>query len=147
VYYYLGLLSDAEGDPDAATLEFLRCRDLDSATPRQHWSLTAAQFERHVRKAIERLEPGHQETLDGALVVVTELPGAEVVADGVDPRAAVLLDALGERDGRPHASRVFVYQRNVERLCESAAKLEDDLLRLVKTEIEASFPGLAKSEE
>ena len=32
-----------------------------------------------------------------------------------------------ERDGRPHAGRVFVYQRNVERMCEGPGKLEDDL--------------------
>jgi tetratricopeptide (TPR) repeat protein len=146
IHYYLGLLSDAQADHDAATLEFLRCRELDASAPRPHWTVSQAQFERNVRKAVERLEPEHRDTLDGALVVVAELPGAEVVADGVDPRAAVLLDAAGERDGRPHAGRMFVYQRNVERMCEGPAKLEDDLVRLVQAEIEASFPALAKPE-
>jgi tetratricopeptide (TPR) repeat protein len=146
VSYYLGLLFDAQGDHDAATLEFLRCRELDGAGPRLHWSLSQAQFERQVRKAVERLEAEHKNALDGSLVVVADLPGAEVVADGVDPRAAVLLDAVAEREGRPHAGRVFVYQRNVERMCEGPSKLEDDLVRLVQAEIEATFPALAKQE-
>jgi hypothetical protein len=85
--------------------------------------------------------------LDGALVVVADVPGAEVVADGVDPRAAVLLDALGERDSAPHAGRVFVYQRNAERLVDAPGKLEDELMRLLQAEIEATFPALAPAAE
>jgi tetratricopeptide (TPR) repeat protein len=147
IHYYLGLLLDAQGDHDGATLEFLRCRELDGAAPRAHWGMSQTQFERQVRKAVERLEPEHRDALDGSLVVVTDVPGAEVVADGVDPRATVLIDAVGEREGRPHAGRVFVYQCNVERICEGPSKLEEDLVRLIRAELDASFPALAKPEE
>jgi tetratricopeptide (TPR) repeat protein len=146
IHYYVGLLFDAQGEHDNATVAFLRCRELDTAAPRPIWAGSAAQFERQARRAIERLEPTHRDALDGALVVVSDLPGAEVVADGVDPRAAVLLDALGDRDAAPRAGRAFVYQRNVERMCESGAKLEDELVRLLRTEIEATFPALASTE-
>jgi hypothetical protein len=54
----------------------------------------------------------------------------------------VLLDALGERE-QAKAGRAFVYQRNVERMSEGPAKLEDDLLRFLQGEIEATFPSLA----
>ena len=141
--YYMGLLLDALGDHDGATVEFLRCRELDGDTGRPHFHLTQNQFERHVRRAIERLEETQRAALDGALVVVSDLPGAEVVADGVDPRATVLLDALGEHEGKPRAGRVFVYQRNAERMVDGPTKLEDELLRLVQAELEATFPALA----
>lgn len=146
-HYYMGLLLDALGEHEAATIEFLRCRELDGGAARPHWNLTQSQFERHVRRAIERLEQAQRTAIEGALVVVSDLPGAEVVADGVDPRATVLLDALGERDGQPHAGRVFVYQRNAERMVDAPAKLEDELLRLVRAELEATFPTLATTAE
>jgi Flp pilus assembly protein TadD len=140
-HYYMGLLLDALGDNDAATVEFLRCRELDGGAPRPHWCMSPNQFERCVRRAIEALGDTARSVLDGALVVVSDVPGAEVVADGVDPRAALLLDALSERDAPPRARRVFVYQRNAERLVDAPAKLEDELVRLLQAEIEATFPG------
>lgn len=143
IHYYMGLLLDAQGTHDGATVAFLRCRELDTGMPRPAWSLSQGQFERQLRRAIERLEPSQRDVLEGALVVVSDLPGAEVVADGVDPRAAVLLDGVGERDAAPRAGRAFLYQRNIERMCEGPPKLEDELLRLLQAEIEATFPALA----
>ncbi len=143
VHYYMGLLLDAQGSADGATVAFLRCRELDLGAPRPQWGLSQAQFERQLRRAIERLEPEQRAVLEGALVVVSDLPGAEVVADGVDPRAAVLLDALGERSAPPRAGRAFVYQRNIERMSEGPGKLEEELARLLQAEIEATFAASA----
>lgn len=140
-HYYLGLVLDAEGDHTPATVAFLRCRELDSTAPRPSWSLSSSQFERHVRRAIEQLEAPQRDLLDGALVVVCDHPGAEVVADGVDPRAGVMLDAIGERDGKPVAGRAFIYQHNIERLCDGPAKLDEELLRCLQSEIEAVTSG------
>jgi tetratricopeptide (TPR) repeat protein len=147
IHYYMGLLLDAQGTHEGATLAFLRCRELDSGAARPEWGLSQGQFERQLRRAIERLVQQQRDVLNGALVVVSDLPGAEVVADGVDPRAAVLLDALGDRDAAPSAGRAFVYQRNVERMCEGPPKLEDELLRLLEAEIEATFPSLVSSSD
>lgn len=144
IHYYMGLVLDAKGVGSEATIEFLRCRELDGGVAKPHWSLSQAQFERRVRGAIERLNASHREVLDGALIVVSDLPGAEVVADGVDPRAAVLLDALGEPQ-KTVAGRAFIYQRNVERMSEGPGKLEDDLLRFLEAEIEATFPALTSA--
>jgi Tfp pilus assembly protein PilF len=142
-HYYMGLLLDALAEHEGATMAFLRCRELDGGAPRPHWSLSAGQFERCVRRAIERLEDTPRGALEGALVVVADVPGAEVVADGVDPRATVLLDAVSERDAPPHAGRVFVYQRNAERMVDAPSRLEDELVRLLQAELEATFPALA----
>jgi tetratricopeptide (TPR) repeat protein len=142
IHYYMGLLLDAQGNHEGATIAFLRCRELDTAAQRPQGNLSQAHFERQLRRAIDRLEPALRDVLEGALVVVSDLPGAEVVADGVDPRATILLDAVSERDTAPRAGRVFVYQRNIERMCEGPPKLEDELVRLLQTEIGATFPSL-----
>lgn len=141
--YYLAMTLDGLEQRDAATLEFLRCRELDLALPRVHWSLPVAAFERRVRAAIEQLEPPLRTVLEGALIIVVEAPGAEVVAEGVDPRAPLLLDARSGQGSEPRAGRAFVYQRNVERQCEDGAVLEEELIEVLRAEIGATFPTLA----
>ncbi|HQB46545.1 MAG TPA: UDP-N-acetylglucosamine-peptide N-acetylglucosaminyltransferase, partial [Polyangiaceae bacterium] len=69
-----------------------------------------------------------------------EVPGIELVADGVDPRALLLLDALAtpELPGPP-CGRIFVYQRNVERVAGSLDRLEAILVEAFEREIQAVF--------
>jgi tetratricopeptide (TPR) repeat protein len=142
VHYYLGLVHDALESADEATVQFLRARELDLLLPPVHWALPTAHFERMVQRAIERLDDAHKAVIDGALVVISDAPGPEVVADGVDPRGGVLLDALSPRDQEPRARRVFIYQRNVERLSEGVANLEEDLAALLENEINAAFAAI-----
>lgn len=141
-HYYLGLVLDAQGDHLPATVAFLRCRELDAGSPRPSWTLSTPQFERHVRRVIEQLDLSQRDLLDGALVVVCDQPGAEVVADGVDPRAGVMLDAIGDREGKLTAGRAFIYQRNIERLCPGPSKIDEELLRCFQSEIEAAGGGV-----
>ncbi len=143
VHYYLGLAHDALERSDDATVEFLRARELDLLMPPAHWALPVAHFERLVQRAIDRLGDDHKVVIDGALVIISDAPGPEVVAEGVDPRAGVLLDALSKEQEPPRARRIFVYQRNVERLSEGVAELEADLLALLEAEMGVAFPALA----
>ncbi|MFW5925398.1 MAG: tetratricopeptide repeat protein [Myxococcota bacterium] len=142
--YYLGLLLEAEGDARGATVAFLQTRDLDAKVPPPPWSLPADQFERKVQAAIHRLPESLGERLDGALVVVVDSPGAEVVADGVDPRVLILLEDLDEGTEDARVRRLFVYQRNAERVTPSIAELEDELVRTLEREVRAAFdPSIA----
>ncbi|MBC7172571.1 MAG: tetratricopeptide repeat protein, partial [Polyangiaceae bacterium] len=90
--YFLGLVLETRGDRDAATVEFLMTRMLDARAPAPPWSLPQEHFERRVRAAIKRLAPALSDKLEGSLIVVSDLPGIEVVAEGVDPHLVVLLD-------------------------------------------------------
>jgi hypothetical protein len=64
-------------------------------------------------------------------VYIVDVPGAELVVDGVDPRATVILDASAhDGDGGPDAplqARLFIYQRNVERGAGWIASLQTEL--------------------
>jgi tetratricopeptide (TPR) repeat protein len=142
-HYYAGLLYDGQGKHALATAEFLRCRALDVELARPQWSMPQPQFEVLVRRAIERLTDTERAVLAGALVVVCDLPGAEVVAEGVDPRSPMLLDAIGEVDGEMRAGRAFIYQRNVERMSEGPLELEDELVQLFQAEIADNLQSLA----
>lgn len=141
-YYYLALLRDAQEDSRAATVAFLRSRELDLAQPPPGNSLTQAQFEARVQAAIHRLPEPMRKVLEGALVVVGAMPGPEIVADGVDPRAPLLLDDHEAREGAPRVGRLFVYQRNVERMAADLVELEEELAQGLQQELVHTFPGL-----
>ncbi|MBI5512680.1 MAG: tetratricopeptide repeat protein [Deltaproteobacteria bacterium] len=127
-HYYLGLVHDAREHWRQATLSFMEARDLDLAAPAVRWSLPREQFHRHVERALQGLEARFLAHLEGALVLVTDAPGMEMVVDGVDPRAPLLVEGFDQahRD-REDGPRMFVYQRNIEKLCRGPEYLEEEL--------------------
>jgi len=142
-FYYSALVREGRGDLRGATLAFLRARDVDLRAPRPAWALPATSFEQRVLAALHKVSGAHSQLIDGALVVVSDLPGPEVVAEGVDPHVGVLLDDLQDTAGQPVAQgstparvgRVFVYQRNIERFTNSVGELEDEILQAVTHEL------------
>jgi Flp pilus assembly protein TadD len=141
VQYYLGVVLEFRGDHHGATLAFLRCRALDASLPSASWSLPVEQFEREVERALARLDSESRQLLDGALVVVVGAPGAEVVADGVDPRVDVLLDLASDGE-ETKVVRIFVYQQNVERAAGGIYEIEDALVEAFSREIVALKMGV-----
>jgi tetratricopeptide (TPR) repeat protein len=149
VHYYAGLVHEARGDHRGATLAFLAARAAELKAPRPSWSLSPSAFEQRAQGALRKLPPELAQLVEDALVVVSDVPGPEVVAEGVDPHVGVLLDDLRTAAGTPAAAdakparvgRVFVYQRNVERSAPSVADVEDEILRALEHEL-----GLSLSE-
>ncbi|MCA9530411.1 MAG: tetratricopeptide repeat protein [Myxococcales bacterium] len=137
VFYYLGLVHDARGRTEDAAAAFLQARELDLGEPSPAWSLRKDEFEAQVQRAIRRLSRAQSAALEGALVVTEAVPGAEVVAEGVDPRVPVLLDAIEFDATPPRVGRVFVYQRNVERSALGPLEIEDEIRLTLEREIAA----------
>jgi tetratricopeptide (TPR) repeat protein len=146
-HHTLGLAYEALGDGRAMVAAFLRAREADAAQAPVFWALSREGFEERVREALSRLPKPLAAAVDGTLVVVTDLPGAEVVADGVDPRTSVLLDTAPPASAggptEPKATRMFIYQRNAERAAEDLSELNDELYALIEDELCATFPELA----
>jgi hypothetical protein len=93
-----------------------------------------------VERAINALPAALASHLTAEEVYVADLPGVEVVAEGVDPRAPMLFD--GALPGTPSAPaegergmRLFVYQRNVERMAGSVELLEPELCSTLEREL------------
>ncbi|MGB5220496.1 MAG: hypothetical protein WBN60_05675, partial [Polyangiales bacterium] len=76
--------------------------------------------------------------LEGNLIMVTDLPGLEIVAEGVDPRTPLLLDEMATQGADEHR-RLFIYQRNIERLIRHPLELQEDVLEILSRELEAHF--------
>lgn len=140
-FYFLALALEAKEERSGALVAFLQSREIDSHAPAPPWSIPLPQFERRVQSALTKLPPDVSSLLEGALVVVTDLPGAEVVAEGIDPRMPVLLDALSGPDEAPRVGRIFVYKRNVERIAPGLIQIDEEVVRSLIAEVRATFPA------
>lgn len=142
-HYYLGLCREQRKDLNGMAVAFLRARDADLRSGLPLGPMTPSEFEDRVRGAIETLPIALAKSIDGAFVIVGDVPGAEVVAEGVDPRIPVLLDGISAEGEPPRASRVFVYRRNVERF--GVGDERELIAQAIIDELRHTFPELATS--
>jgi tetratricopeptide (TPR) repeat protein len=137
--YYLGLLRDERGDARGAIEAFLRSRALDIVQPPPAWSPSPDAFGAMVERVIAKCHALLGRFVREAEVYVVDLPGSELIVEGVDPRAMVILDTPpSPQDDRP-VGRIFIYQRNVERVAGSLDALEDELFAAVEREVTHVF--------
>jgi tetratricopeptide (TPR) repeat protein len=148
-HYYLGLIRDEQGDTRAATAAFLRSRELDLETGMPPWAPARDTFAAVTVRCVSMLNQVLRRYVDGAEVYVSDVPGMELVADGVDPRALVVLDGVAD-EGRdligdqrlgpdPRCTRMFVYALNVARLSGGVETLDREILSALEREISATF--------
>lgn len=146
-HYYLGLIRDERGDMRGATQAFLRSRELDIELGMPPWAPGRDGFVGLAQKSIAALNPVLRRYVEAADIYVSDVPGMELVAEGVDPRALVLLDGIASEerergfrgsDSRPCA-RVFVYALNVARLAGSIEGIEREVTLALEREITATF--------
>jgi hypothetical protein len=90
---------------------------------------------------LKSLNPAVARFVRHADVLLADIPGIELVADGVDPRALVLLDGFASPEllTEPSCSRIFVYQRNVERAAGTPDRVEALIHEAMEREITATF--------
>jgi tetratricopeptide (TPR) repeat protein len=138
-HYYLGLVRDEQGDARGATEALLRSRALDAMRAPPPWAPSAEAFAAIVKGALERLDVVLGRYVREAEVYVADVPGAEYVVDGVDPRAVLVLDTPQTEDGAPSRVRIFVYQRNLERAAGSLDAIDEELSTALEREVTAVF--------
>ncbi len=135
--YYLALILDQRGDTAGATDALLRSRYLDSLTSGPPFSLSREAFLATTRKAALSVTPRLRASLDEREIHTADLPGVEAIVEGADPRAPVLVDVL-EDDG---TVRVFVYQKNIERIAGSMDRLSEEIRNAIEREVAAALLG------
>lgn len=139
-FYYLGLIRDDAGDTAGATRAFLRSRDLDLQAPPPAWALTSETFEATVNSVVDSLDSPLRSFLRISEVYVADVPGVELVVDGVDPRALLLLDGIAASgDSALPSARLFVYQRNLERVAGTVDLVASEIKSALEREIRLTF--------
>ena len=137
--YYLGLVRDEQGDTRAATAALLRSRTLELGHAPPPWAPTPETFATLVRGSVDKLDVVLGRYVRSAEIYITDLPGAELVVDGVDPRAPLVLDTPPVEEGSASRVRLFVYQRNVERMAGSLDRLDVELVAALEREVSSVF--------
>ena len=137
--YYLGLVRDEKGDQRGATEAFLHARALDLAQTQPPWAPSTEVFAAIVKTVLEKLDAVLARFVREAEVYVVDVPGAELVVDGVDPRTVLILDAPETIGSGPPRARIFVYQRNVERIAGTLDAIEPELTGALEREVTAVF--------
>jgi tetratricopeptide (TPR) repeat protein len=155
-YYYQGLIADEQGNARLALNAFLKSRELELSTPLPPWTVSNESFLELVNKIVSELPAEAMAVVDAEQVFVTDLPGAEVVVDGVDPRALVLVEpsssTVADDAEQAHSAvpadvpplaRIFVYQRNLERISGTVEGMAQELAQALERELLAYRDGVA----
>lgn len=139
-WYYLGLVHEDRGEAKAAIKAFMKVRELDLGYAPPPWAPTTDQLQEIAQRVVRELDPVLGPYVRQAEIYAGEVPGFELVADGVDPRALLLFDGLYPPEA-PHVpcTKIFVYGRNLERASGNLEGLEDQLRRALEREIAVTF--------
>jgi hypothetical protein len=130
-------MRDEQGDRARATQAFVKARALDLQAPPPDWSLSPEAFEHTVRRVIDTLPQRLRQTIRQDEIYVADMPGVEYVIDGVDPRALILMDDISPAGLQAPSARLFVYQRNLERLAGALESVESELRSALERELTA----------
>jgi tetratricopeptide (TPR) repeat protein len=141
------LLGDAElrsGDAARGGLASVRALELDARGDLPEFVPSPGAIHRRIVTLLARCpDPqirGLVEDEPGLQVIVRDLPPAEIVLEGADPRAPVLaLAGRGGDEAAPVLVGLAVYLRNLARMCQGAAQLDDDLRAIVLDELAHFF--------
>ena len=135
--YFLGLLADRGGDLAAAEQRFFQVLELDRQAPPPPWTVTTRAVERALEQALELLDPTVADLFMELPRVIADFPPAELVCDGLDPRAPLFvamraplepeLPGEGPADNTPRHTRVFLYKRCLERACLGEEEMAEEL--------------------
>ncbi len=150
-HHGLGLVYEERGDHEGMVKAWLDTRRLDAAAPEPPWHLDHAEFERIAEAAMEELPDEVIARLENVPVLVEDLPGEDLVAEGYDPRLLGLFSGVPLPD-KSHVSgqvpvidSVHLYQRNIERHSADPDELAEEI-RITVIHETAHFFGLDDEE-
>ncbi len=154
IYYYAGLLCEEREDRRGACAAFLQTRQLELEMGMPAWAPDGETFLKLTERAITELPPELQTVIQSAELYVADLPGAEVIVDGVDPRAMVLVDAAvtSEPEQAEPAQgldelltvRIFLYALNLMHTAGGLSAIGQCIREALAAELQTTLAELAE---
>jgi Flp pilus assembly protein TadD len=151
-HYYMGLLCEERSDRQGACASFLQTRQIELEMGLPPWSPNAEAFLMFTERAVRELGPELLAFAEFAEIYIADLPGPEVVVDGVDPRSIVLVDALLAGPDDPDTElaivpeqislRVFLYALNITRSASGLHSIQSTIRDAIKLELGATLDEL-----
>jgi tetratricopeptide (TPR) repeat protein len=151
-HYHLALLAEERGDRHAACGGFLRTRQLELEMGIVPWAPNAEAFMLFTEQAVKKLDAVLLAYAERAELYIADVPGPEMVVDGVDPRSVALVDAVllpteaGELPAavEPETTsvRVFLYALNILRAAGALHAVESTIHEALETELRQTLDEL-----
>lgn len=149
-YHGLGIVYEEREDTRAMVKAFMRVRELDLEEPPVAWAMSQDEFEKVAEDALGELPERIRELLGNVPIVAADYPSIEIVAEGNDPRmlgffSGVPYPEKSSLGAAPHLDCVFLYQKNIERMCRSKSEAEKEIRTTLLHET-GHFFGLSEEE-
>ena len=147
----LGMVHEERGDVKKMVQAFLKVREADLKEAAPPWGVTRDRFEELAQEALAELPERLRALLENVPILAADYPAIELVAEGNDPRMMGFFSGIPYPEKStlagavPHLDCVFLYQRNIEKFCRTAAEVEQEIRKTLLHET-GHFFGLTEEE-
>lgn len=128
--HLLGRIHEARGDRDAMIAAWQEVRTTDLAAAPGPVAISEDELERIASEALHELPATARERLEHVPILIDDIPGEELVAEGFDPRTLGVIEGptLADGDQIPTtATHIRLYKKNLERIARDLDELADEV--------------------
>ena len=131
-WHGLGLCAEATNDEAGKRQAWLHVLALDSEMPLQEPLLSEAQMAEVAEAALRELPPRVHALIANVPILIVDLPAADEVEKGLDPRLLGLFAGSAFSDasvmgGQPHLTQILLFRKNLERAVHSEEELRQQI--------------------
>lgn len=145
--HLLGFIHEAREDREAQTASWLKVRELDKQAPASDVTMSEDEVERIARETLAELPEDARKRLADVPILIDDVPPAESVADGEDPRALGVFEGASMRDGEAAGAvtHIRLYKTNLERMASDLDHLAEQI-RITVLHETAHYFGLEEDD-
>ncbi len=146
--HLLGRVHEAAGDRPAMLAAWQEVRTRDAAAEPGEVTTTVDEVERIASEALAELPTEIREKLANVPILIDDLPSAELVADGLDPRLLGLFQGTPMPDDgalAPTVTNILLFRRNLERASRDLDHLAEEI-RITVLHETAHYFGLDEAD-
>lgn len=128
--YVLGRAHEAAGERAAMIAAWQQVRTLDSNAAPGEVHITEDELEKIAAETIAALPAKVREHLERVPIMIDDLPSAELIADGLDPRLLGLFQGTPMPDDgalAPSVTSILLFQKNLERASVDEEHLAEEI--------------------
>jgi len=127
--HLLGRVHESRGDDKKMIEVWQEVRALDAAAPTPQVSISEDELERLAVAALDELPDDVRAKLANVPILIEDLPSAELVADGLDPRLLGLFQGneMADHGAVPAVTNIHLFRRNLERISADLDQLAEEV--------------------
>ena len=127
--HMLGRVHEARGDEAKMIEIWQQVRTLDLAAPPPLVTVSDDELERLAVATLDELPDHVRMRLENVPILIDDLPSAELVADGLDPRMLGLFQGspMPESSGVPTVTNIHLFKKNLERVSSDLDQLAEEV--------------------